>query len=120
MPRAFEVFSTFSFCLIDASACSILCVMRRLKNLILEAKVVVMYSNCHIELGCTLHEQTVLTRHLHMETGGERRREVLCKANLTMNFFNQLYLNSCDHNDENYRQKCYEFSPAKQTLLERG
>ena len=86
MPRALKDFSTFSFCLIDASTCSILSVMRRLKNLILEAKVVVKYSNCHTELGSTLHEQT---HHLHMETGGERRGDVPCKANFTLNFFIQ-------------------------------
>jgi len=37
--------------------------------LILEGKVVVKYSNCNKEPGSTLHDQTMLTGHLHMETG---------------------------------------------------
>ena len=71
MPQALwgGAFRTFSFCLIDARDCSILSVMRCLKNLILEGKVVVKYSNCNKEPGSTLHDQTMLTGHLHMETG---------------------------------------------------
>jgi hypothetical protein len=53
VPQALEVFGTFSFCLIDATDYSILSAMRCLKNLILEAKVVVMYSNCHTMFGST-------------------------------------------------------------------
>jgi hypothetical protein len=45
VPQALGAFRTFSFRLIDAADCSILSVKRCLKNLILEAKVVVKYSN---------------------------------------------------------------------------
>jgi len=89
VPQALEAFTTFSFCLIDAADCSILSVMRCLKkNLILEAKVVVKYSNCHKEPGSTLQEQTMLTDHLHMETGEARRGKARFLARLTsLRFF---------------------------------
>jgi hypothetical protein len=85
-PRHWGAFRTFLICLIDAADCSILSVMRCLKNWILELKVVVSYSNGRKEPGSTLHEQTMLTDHLHMETGEARRGEVPSKANFNLIF----------------------------------